>query len=666
MYKNLLTCAAWVLVAAAAITPAQAREADPEFDALLALDIDQLTVTSVSRREQSLTDVAAAVYVITNEDIKRMGATSIPEALRGVPGLQVAQTASNRWAVSSRGFNGSLSNKLLVMIDGRSAYTPVFSGVYWDDQSTLLEDVERIEVIRGPGASLWGANAVNGIINIITKHTRDTQGNYVSTAFGTEEYNTTEGRHGGKIDDDTFYRTYAQFSHTGKTENLSEGTNQDDWYRARSGFRLDSVSDTNNNYTVQGDVYDGRQGTLNTLPRSTPPYSFTDFSEDDSYGGNVLGRWNHKFSADSEGSLQAYVDHYARDERTAQQQVSTMDIDWQHTMRLNPRNNFIWGAGYRLVAENIQGSFNTRFNDEHKYFDTFSAFAQNEFAILPQELFLTVGSKLEYNDFTGFEAQPSARVSWKAASNQTLWAGVSRAVRVPSDVERDIVLATGVTPGAPGAPVNVTRIFGSNSLDSEELTAYEIGYRIQPIKSVSVDATVFYNDYDQLTTVEPGGAPFPMRSTITVPLIVDDLGAGQVYGFELATNWNVTSRWRLGGSYQIQKMDMDVAATSLTSAADTDDALPQQQFSLTSYLNITNDVTWDNMIYYVDQTSLQRGTLPIDAYLRYDTRVAWQVLPNVEASVVGRNLLDPRHPEFTGSPTAQIERSMIGRVTWKF
>ena len=616
---------------------------DPEFDEILSQDIFDLNVTSVAKRSQRLSDTAAAVYVITQEDLRRAGIYSIPEALRLVPGMQVAKLSGDRWAVSARGFNSTLNNKLLVLIDGRAIYTPIFSGVYWGDQATSVNDIDRIEVVRGPGASLYGANAVNGVINIITKSAEDTQGNMLSATTSMKGNGVYEVRHGGKAGDHSYYRGYAQYY---------DAIN---WYRGRGGFRIDGKADTGNSYTVQGDFYGGSQNARTTLATLTPPFTTSLSSNDDAYGANILGRWNHKISHDSEISVQSYIDHYSRLEAAADQHVSTADIQLQHSLRLNPRNQLVWGAGARVYFQDLVGTYIASARDRYDNHEIFSTFVQDEYALVPDRLYLTAGSKFEYNDFTGFELQPSIRATWHPTDNQTVWGAVSRAVRTPSSIEQDVSLLALVTAGP-----TEKRIFGRPQQDSEELIAYEIGHRIQPANNVSFDTALFFNDYSKLQTISGPGAAFTGSTGNTViPYTVTNLGMGHVYGAELTANWNVSNSWRLAGSYSYLKMSLAVkpGAGSIDAG---EDLSPSNQFAIQSYYNLTETVHWDNMLYYVDDLS---GA--VNAYMRYDTRLAWLAQPGLEISLIGRNLINP-HPEFPSQPQSEIGHSIIGQALWKF
>ena len=651
---SMLFCA----TAYASEKPSELPSSDPEFDQILSLNIKDLNVTSVAKREQKLSDTPAAIYVITQNDLRRSGVTTIPEALRMVPGLDVARVSSNRWAISSRGFNGTLANKLLVMIDGRSIYSPVFSGTYWDDQSTLIQDIDRIEVIRGPGASLWGANAVDGVINIITKNAEETQGNLVS-ATGSPTGGLLEGRHGGKTDDQTYYRTYATYQDSGASKNPAGVSNQDDWTRERAGFRADKKLNNGDSYTVQGDAYGGKEGEQTTVFHPTAPFSTVAVNDAGSYGGNVLGRWNHAVSPDSDVSIQAYIDHYSRDEINAGQHVSTADIQAQNSVRLDDRNHFIWGGGARLYLEDIAGTFTSSLNDSVSTHEILNLFAQNEYAIIPQELYLTLGSKLEYNDFTGLEIEPSVRAAWHPTTNQTVWGAVSRAVRTPSTYEEQISAVGAMLPGTPPTEL---RIVGNTQQESEELVAFEIGHRIQPRKDLSFDTTAYWNEFDHLQTIATAGASYAGADGNTIqPYMFNNLGSGHVYGAEIASTWRVSTDWKLMGSYSFSKMELDVSPGTAITLNSTEQLNPRNQFSIRSYYDLTEAIHWDNMVYYVDHLSS-----PVDDYVRYDTRLAWLAVPGVEISLIGRNLTDSGHLEFPSTPESEVRRSIIAQLLWKF
>ncbi len=631
----------------------QPLPSDPELDDILSHDIADLTVTSVSRRPQKLSSAASAIYVVTKEDIERTGASSVAEVLRIVPGLQVAQVSSHNWAISARGFDSSLANKMLVMIDGRSLYTPVFSGTYWDDRQIPVTEVERIEVIRGPGASVWGANAVNGIINIITKSGKDEQGNYVTARAGTEEASLAAGR-GKEYAPDQYYRTYAQGAEYGATKAPGGSDNNDAWNRVEAGFRVDGKTGNDDGYMLSGQGYGGGQESRQVGRLRDAPFSYVYDTDDTSYGGSFSGTWDHAFSADSNGTLKTSIDSYKRDEFIADQDVTTFDIDWQRDTQTSARNNLIWGVGYRFFSVGINGSFDARVRDTQADYSLFSGFLQDEYQLVPNELYLTLGSKLEHNDFTGFEVQPTARLSWVVDDKQTVWGAVSRAVRTPSIVDHDINLIALTAPGP-----TYTVLFGSSDIASEELIAYELGYRLQATPKLQFDNTIYFNDYDNLTTYAPQ-TPYFTGLTFVNPYTTNNEGSGHVYGFETSATYTASRTLKFMGSYSFAQMDLSTSGNALPLTG-TEQSLPHNMFSVRSYWNITPKVSFDNMLYYVD--ALQE---PVDSYWRYDTRLAWQAMPGLELSLVGRNLLDDKHAEFPAAYEAEIERSVLASATWRF
>jgi len=638
---------------------------DPDFDQILSMDISQLTVISVSKKEEKLSDAAAAVYVISGEDIKRMGATTIPDALRIVPGLQVEQFNSHSWTVSSRGFNSGLNNKLLVLIDGRSVYTPVYAGVYWDDQIVMLEDVDRIEVIRGPGASLYGANAMNGVINIITKKASETQGGYASETVGNVEHHDTDVRYGGKIGDDTYYRIYAKelaFGDSGIQH--SQQNNFDAWDRQQAGFRMDTEKKSDDNFTFQGDMYGGNHDELSLVQNSTAPFSMLESRDDADSGANLLGRWTHTVSDTASTSLQIYVDHYDRDEIVLKQNVTTMDADFQNNIALNDRNNFVWGAGYRYDVEDLTGSPSLVFPEgSDKNYDVLNAFLQDEYAIIPNKLFWTLGSKFEYNNFTGFELEPSTRLSWKPTEDQTVWGAISRSVRIPSLIEEDLdaLSQTVVIPGI-ADPVAI-HLLGNNNLNPERLISYELGYRIEPSKTVSLDNAIYFNHYDALVNGRLGTA-FVNGGELDFPVTITNGGYGNTWGFETSANWRVTPSWQLTAGYSFIKMALNVEGDTTTLDA-TNTPAPQNQFSIRSYLDLPHNLQFDNTLYYVEEIDTAPPRIP--SYFKLDVRLGWKIAPGLEASIIGRNLLEPSHAEYPETPvTAAIDRSFLAKIAYKF
>jgi iron complex outermembrane recepter protein len=464
--------------------PVSGQEADVKKLKLLTIEeLMNLEVTSVAKGPQKLTEVASAIQVITREDILRSGATCIPEALRLAPNLQVAQLNSSAWIISARGFNTVFANKLLVLIDGRTVYTPLFGGVLWDLQSVLLEDVERIEVISGPGGTLWGANAVNGVINIITKKAKESQGLFASAAIGDQLRNQFAARYGTQINDKAFFRIYAQHAARNATFLADETRNKDDWRTSQAGFRL-GLSPTEKDFiSVQGDAYKGE------IKSEPDPLRFD--------GQNVLTRWTRTINERSDIIVQIYYDRYWRhDPAVLSDEMQTYDLDFQHRLPIGDSHNLLWGAGYRMVKDNVYNrSIYAGLVPENRNMPLYSGFIQDEITVA-DNIHLTLGTKILHNIFSGFELQPSARISAVLSEKNTVWAAASRAVRAPSRLDVDYRLP--IEPQPPTVP----SVAGGPNFDSEKLHAYELGYRTQPHNNVSLSFALFYNEYKDVYSVE--------------------------------------------------------------------------------------------------------------------------------------------------------------------
>jgi iron complex outermembrane receptor protein len=657
----------------AANSGAQGQQSVPDVTALSMEDLMNMQVTSVSKRTQKVADAAAAVFVITPEDIRRSGATSIPEALRLVPGLEVARIDENKWAIASRGFNGRFDNKLLVLIDGRSVYTPLFSGVYWNVQDVMLEDIDRIEVIRGPGATLWGANAVNGVINIITKKAKDTQSAVVTARAGTEERGSGGVRYGSKIGD-TSYRAYGKYFNWGPSQYLSGLTAHDGWDALRGGFRADWTPAGADSLTLQGDIYRSKYGETLTVPSLNAPYSST-FPNNGNYsGGNILGRWNHS-SEGTSMSLQMYYDNTTiADNSLFVDHENILDLDFQDGFHVGGSQQFVWGLGYRSIRDRNDSSFSVSLQPNRLTLNDFSAFLQDELSLVHNRLRITFGSKFEHNDFTGFEVQPNARLLWILTPNQSVWTAVSRAVRTPALTEEGLRLNSAVIP--PTTPVNptsfpaVVAVFGSHQFQSEDLLAYELGYRVQVTSSLSADIATFYNSYSNLRTAEPG-APFlegsPAPTHIVIPFVAANKMSGGTYGVELFADWRATPKWRLVGSYSYLQMDIRKNFDSQDPTPDSPNgSSPRHQWYLRSSIDLPKHFEHDTTLRFVDHLP----SLNIPSYYSLDAHLGWRPVSQVEFSIGGQNLLDNRHlefiPDFINTAPTEIKRAVYGGVTFKF
>jgi iron complex outermembrane receptor protein len=629
--------ASFMTVFLAATGVAQSQQSVPDVTALSMEDLMNIQVTSVSKRTQKVADAAAAIFVITQEDLRRSGATSIPEALRLVPGLEVARIDENKWAIGSRGFNGRFDNKLLVLIDGRSVYTPLFSGVYWNVQDVMLEDIDRIEVIRGPGATLWGANAVNGVINIITKKAKATQSGVVTAGGGNEERGSVAARYGDKIGSDTSYRIYGKYFDWAPSQYATGGTANDGWEAQRGGFRADYTPAGSNSFTLQGDLYHSGYNETLTIPSFTAPYSST-FPNNGAYsGGNILGRWNHS-SEGSSMSLQMYYDNTTlSDNSLFVDHQNLFDVDFQDGFHVGDSQQMVWGMGYRSIMDRNDPSFSVSLQPNQRTLNQFSAFLQDEISLV-HSLRLTVGSKFEHNAFTGFEFEPNVRLLWTMTPNQSIWTAVSRAVRTPAL--------------------------------TEDLLAYELGYRVQVTNTLSTDVATFYNRYSNLRTAEPG-APFlegsPVPTDLVVPFIAGNKMGGGTYGAELIADWKVTPKWRLVGSYSYLQMDIAKNSNSLDPTADLPNGSnPRHQWYVRSSLDLPRHFDLDTTLRFVDHLP----ALNIPAYYSLDAHVGWRPVPRVQFSITGQDLLNNQHlefiPDFINTAPTIVKRAIYGSVTVNF
>jgi iron complex outermembrane receptor protein len=606
------------------------------------------TITSVSKREQKLFDAASAIYLITSEDIRRSGITYVAEAFRSVPGMNVAAVNSSQWAVSSRGFNAVYTNKLLVLMDGRPVYTPLFSGVIWELQMPMLEDIERIEVIRGPGATIWGSNAVNGVINIVSQSARDTQGGLLFGGAGDLEQSLAGVRFGGRLGENTYYRVFAsEQSRDGFLLTGSSDVDDDNWKSIQGGFRVDHYASSSSQITWQGDATRGdyRNG------------------DHDLFNINTIARLTRDFGAGEGFEVQVLYDRFeAQDPYPTSSSVDTFDVTYEQTHALTGRNALIWGLGYRYIHTSLDDPIGVIIRNDEISQDLFSAFLQNEFTWLPERLFLTTGLKLEHNDYTGAELQPSARLLFKPAVNQTLWAAVSRAVRTPSQLESGDAIAFIAGPPffVPGQGFVVPALVGNRDPDAETLWAFEVGYRIQPTSRLNIDVATFYNYYDNLVTYGPilNYVPDVPVGIAEVPYV--NVAGARTYGGELSVLFAATDTLRLRGGYSLLCQTLDVP-----------DGYYAGDFERAPRHQITFGVAWDP----ISRVSLDlQGRHVADSggapgYVTADIRIAWRPVDNLELSFVGTNLLDPQHleqaPEVL-TRTNEVPRSFHGKVTWRF
>jgi len=624
---------------------AQTQDTTPSPRGLKKLSLEELMnldVTSVAKQPEPYAEAPAAIQVVSSDEIHRSGASSIPEALRLANNLDVAQASSGTWDISARGFNAGLSNKLLVLMDGRTIYTPLYAGMIWNVQDYLMADIDRIEVVSGPGGTLWGANAVNGVINITSKSAQDTQGLYFEGGGGSWLEDFTGARYGGVLDSNIYYRVYGKYFDRGSEVYANGNSANDAWRMGQGGFRIDDEADTKNKITLQGDLYGS---SLNIPAGSSQTYN----------GGNIVGRWSHPISPDSDMSLELYYDWtYWFDPVAASafgpagnliDNLDTYNADFQHHFHIDGSNSIIWGLGYRFTHDVLQNTPVIAFLPATLDHSLYSGFAQDEIS-LASDWFFTIGSKLEHDDYTGYEVEPSVRLKWDAAPKEMFWAAVSRAVREPSRIDRDVV-----------APNNATPILaGSSAFVSETLIAYELGYRGEIVPKISTSISTFFNNYDSLRSLTPG-------STV---VIANNL-AGQTWGGELTADYQMQDGWLIHVGYDLLNENIWVkpgASDISNGLEDTSD--PANQVFLRSSVDLPGNFDLSPAFRWVDTRSVVSGTTVgmVPSYLELDIRVGWHLDKNVEISVVGQNLLQDHHLEY-GFPSAtaeQISRSVYGKA----
>lgn len=628
-------------------------------------DLMNMEVTSASKKEQALFRAAAAVYVLTGEDIRRSGATNLPDALRLVPGLQVATIDGNKWGVSSRGFNGLWSNKLLVLVDGRSVYTPMSSGADWNLLDVMLEDVDRIEVVRGPGASVWGANAVNGVINIISKTSSATRGGVLSAASGSLAPGIASLRYGGRAGSRGHYRIFGKHSERGAMKDDLGKTAADASQLSSGGFRFDFEQNDTDHWSVLGSVAAGERGQriLEPISSYVPAAPPLIDSVETVTTSHVLARWTRKVSADSKLSAQVFWDRSSRLEAGKGDRAETLDFEFQHQFKPRRHHDVVWGAGQRFLSDHLDPTFALFLTPASSQRRLFNVFVQDEIR-LPNAVVLTVGTKVERQSGAGIEIQPTARVAWLPSGRQTVWAAVSRAARTPSRLERDIHNDFMAFPDARGT-LNVLGLRGNPDLRAEHTVSYEAGYRLNPRSGVSLDGAIFYQRYSDLVTVNLDvrfvTTPAPAHLAI-VNQFVSGMN-GESVGGELLLRWQPLSIWTLDASVDYLRASFtDIGnAPGTTAYADRE---PRYQARVRSQLNLPGtwqaDTTWT----YVARL---KG-IEVPAYGRLDVRVG-RTVAGLTLNVTGQNLLRAQHREFGGFEgvfTSQVPRGWVASVTWAF
>lgn len=652
------------LLLLAAAVPALAQGTQ-DLDRLSLEELGNIEVTTVSRSPDTLAHTPAAAYVITQEDIHRSGATSIPEALRLAPGVQVARIDAAHWAIGIRGFAGPLNRSVLVLIDGRAVYDPLFAGTYWDVQDTLLEDIDRIEVIRGPGGTLWGANAINGIISIITKTANDTQGAVITGRGGSAEYGSTGVRYGGTRDNIS-YRAYGKVTHRGSAFHAN-GQDYDSWLAGQGGFRIDSTLAHGRTFTVQGDLYKAQSGTLAKSTTYASPFSSVVPYDAALSGGNVLMRWASPSNATAPFQLQAYYDRTNRHEVPVTEHRDTFDVDFQQTLKQWSRQEFVWGLGYRLTRGRITAVEPTRFVPDTRTDQLSSVFVQDTITLVPERLRLSGGAKLEHNSYSGFELQPSGRVVWTPNATNTVVGSVTRAVRTPSPVETDFTSASlsGLNQGL----AIFVRLQPNPAFVSEKLTAYEVGYRVQPVTRVFVTVSSFYNQLDDVLSADlltPFLEVAPAPPHLILPITFANGLHGSSYGGEATADVRATPWWRVTASYSYLRVALSKkdGSTDVTAERQNEGSSPRHQWQIRSSFDLHGG--WSADWGLKSASDLLVG--PVPSYVTSNARVAWQLTPRLELAVVGEGLHQGHHLEWPGGAGGNVEvpRSGYATATWQW
>jgi iron complex outermembrane receptor protein len=681
-----------------AVELAEIKAIQKQLISLSLTELSDIEITSVAKKMQKVSESAAAISVITQEDIRRSAATNLPEVLRIATGIQVGQVNGHTWSIGARGFNDVYAAKILVLIDGRSVYMPDFAGVMWDMQDMVLEDIERIEVIRGPGGTMWGGNAVNGVINIITKHSKDTVGTLISAGAGTVDKAFGSLRHGVKLNEQTYMRVYAKELHQNAFEPTqavqeklffvvppkNNGDADDAWWSRRAGMRLDTKTDAATRWMFQAES--------STLEKSNYGFFTRDANTQVAHGGHILGRLKHKPSEDSDLFVQAYYDYSQRDFNLIAVRNDTFDLDFHHRWQFSPQHEITWGGGYRVMMENSD-SKNTQpfqqlpsFNYLPPYLRSkvLNLFLQDEIKLRP-DLKLTLGNKLERNDATRWENQPSARIMWTATPQHSFWSAVSRSVRTPSRTERDLaMLYTLNTPyfltPEMSVPI-VLPVSGASNIRSEKQLSYELGWRFQPNKQLSFDTATFFNHYDDLISVGYGEPTFnPAMPALIAPLVFKNIASADTAGIELKMDWQVSAQWRLHAGYSYVHSNATAFKNSSLMPGNSVNFMmgwnAPHQINVRSLWNFAPNWKWDVNVRWRSRININPDeTRPtanaLNAYLALDTRLSWQMNKQLELSLVGKNLLSKQHLDFLTMRGAdllstEVPRSAYLQMRWEF
>ena len=631
-----------LLAATLALLPMQASQANELQEPSLAEELKWLqaetVVFSAARREENLFTSSAAAYVISQEDIKKSGASSVPELLRQAPGVNVARINASQYAISIRGFNGQYAEKLLVMIDGRTVYTPTYAGVHWEVQDLVLADIERIEVIRGPGSSIWGANAVNGVINIITKKADDTAGGLVAIRAGNDQEQALALRYGSSSER-LSGRLYAKARHV--DDMLSNPYLHDKWHQGRLGGRLDWQQSPDTSLSLLSEGFSSSQGSSWVMVQPTSPNQYINVNDTHHDGGFLLSRLKHRFGVNNELTMQASGDYSRLDMAIFTEKRTTIDLDMHHFFALGQRNLVTWGLGYRFSRDQMDDTFTVRFEPDNRSAQLYSAFLQDKISLVQDHFFITLGSKFEHHQYTGAEWQPTLRLLWTPSERQTAWASISRASRTPSRINSEVRerFYYDATP-------RFSEIRGNSELNSERLTAYEIGYRLRPSRRLELDGALFYNDYYKLIAIGDLSSWQTAEGVEVNPALQQNSMSGSSWGGELSLVFDPTTWWRLKGSYSYLNLSIyDPYPTYNNDAQAVLGSSPRNQATLLSYMTFGR-LQLNGWLRYVDELGLTSQTR-VDSYTNLNMQLSYQLTADIQLAALGENILNHGQIEAT-------------------
>ncbi len=633
-------------------------------------DLMKTNITSVSKKEEQLLGTPAAVYVVTREEIRASGARNVPDALRMVPGMDVNQINASMYDVGIRGFDERFSNKMLVMIDGRSLYSPLFGGIYWDSLDLVMDDIERIEVIRGPGGSLWGTNAVNGTVNIITRSSQATQGVLLDEQSSNITPLSPTARYGGQMGKSGTYRVFAKYIDAFGDEDATGQWAGDAWHLLHGGFRSDVKLREHDGFMFEGDVYGGSFSEPLNESLLTAPFEATVRGMNSVLGGSMLGRWTHSYVNGQETQVQVYYSKENRDATERPDSIATVDVDMQHHFRVGSRQDLVGGTGYRYSRVVAPETPYLTITPESQTYPLFSGFLQDGLALIPKLLTLTAGGKTEHNDISGFDFQPSLRMDWRPTGKSAAWASVTKAVKIPNLLNTSMYRVWTVGVGANG--IDVTTLIGNPKYKDEHLLAYEGGYRLQ-LKRASLDATGFVNSYSDVETNE-NLAPIAHAAYTEYPMQWANNLFGKSYGTEAAAHWNVVPRWKMTATYSWLKLETRTNAQSndTSTAVGFNTGTPTNHFGVRSSYSLAKNIEFNAQAQYTGPmpSGLGRDTAPaMPSYCRVDSNLQWHIGEYVRASIGGQNLLYPRKAEYMGGNGAiqtLTPRTIFGRINYVF